>query len=83
MTNVTEAGDATGNKSQLVVHDGNTEKEAEGGIASGIKHRLGKGKGKEVEVEGEEKDKDAKKANRLSFLQRTFTKKVCFSPTAR
>ena len=70
-----EAGDATGNKSQLVVHEGGA-KEEDAGIVGGIKQRLGKGKGKEVEVEGEEKDKEAKKTNRFSFLQRTFTKKA-------
>jgi len=72
-----EAGDATGNKSQVVVHDGRTSTNEDEGIAAGLKHRIGKGKGKEVEVEGDEKDKETKKGSRFSFIQRTFTKKVC------
>lgn len=59
-------GDSTGNKSQMVVHDGEAaNKETE--------KSKDKGKGKEAE-----EPKDAKKSNRFSFIQRTFTKKVSF-----
>jgi hypothetical protein len=60
-----EAGDSTGNKSQLVLHDGR-EAPANG------HHRKDKGKGKE-----KENGKTDTKTKRMSFLQRTFTKKVC------
>lgn len=83
LSGLVETGDATGNKSQVVLH-GEGEKVEDEGIVSGLKHRIvGKGKGKEVETEAsvEDKDKEAKKTNagRLSFLQRTFTKKVSFT----
>ena len=61
-----EAGDPTGNTSQMVVHDGS-------GVAQETEkqdNHKDKGKGKE---------KDGKKSNRLSFIQRTFTKKVMSS----
>jgi hypothetical protein len=59
-----EAGDSTGNNSQMVQHSSTAE--SEGG--------KDKGKGKE-----NEKPKDAKKTNRFSFLSRVGTKKVCAS----
>lgn len=60
----TEAGDATGNKSQMVVHDGSE--------APPVAEKSNdKGKGKEKEKENE------KKPTKMGFLQRTFTKKVC------
>lgn len=68
-----EAGDSTGNNSQMVVHDDGAVDE---------KHK-DKGKGKEKqknkdEVKGKEneKPKDAKKSNRFSFLTRSGTKKA-------
>jgi len=65
---LSEAGNFSGNASQMVVHDGNTVAEEE--------HRRSskdKGKGKEKEhVEAE-----AKKPGRFSFLSRVGTKKVC------
>ena len=65
----TEAGDPTGNMSQMVVHDG-TQVEQE---KQDNHKQKDKGKGKENKKANE---KDGKKANRLSFLQRTFTKKA-------
>lgn len=57
-----EAGDSTGNKSQMVVHDGREDEN----------HHKDKGKGKE----SEKPDRDPKKSNRFSFLRRSGTKKV-------
>ena len=57
-----EAGDSTGNDSQMVAHNGGPFDE---------KHK-DKGKGKE-----NEKPKDTKKSNRFSFLSRAGTKKAC------
>ena len=61
-----EAGDSTNNASQMVVHDGRAEEVQNG------HHHKDKGKGKE----NEKPEKDGKKSHRMSFLQRTFTKKV-------
>lgn len=71
-----EAGDSTNNQSQMTVHDGriDTEPEHEHAHRHGRRHSS---KGKERELEADKVDeKDAKKGNRMSFLQRTFTKKV-------
>ena len=69
---LSEAGDFSGNASQMVVHDGNTVAEEEQRRSSKDK---GKGKEKEhVEAEG-------KKPGRFSFLSRVGTKKVCTSMT--
>ncbi|KAH6716036.1 hypothetical protein BKA61DRAFT_602397 [Leptodontidium sp. MPI-SDFR-AT-0119] len=65
-----EAGDFTGNASQMVVHDGNTVAEEEG-------HRRSskdKGKGKEKENE-KSAETDGKKHGRFAFLSRVGTKK--------
>ena len=59
-----EAGDSTGNNSQLVARNGEP-----------VDKKLDKGKGKETE-----KPKDAKKSNRFSFLARSGTKKVRMNP---
>lgn len=58
----TEAGDASRNRNQIAVRDGSEDK-------SGGDH-VNKGKSKENE-------KTEQKTKRMSFLQRTFTKKVC------
>ena len=58
-----EAGDSTGNDSQMVEHTGEPVGEAQ----------IDKGKGKEKE---NEKPKDAKKSNRFSFLSSLGSKKA-------
>lgn len=65
-----EAGDSRGNASQMVVHEQDDRKSHERRRRSSDK-----GKGKEKEKE-KETSQDAKKSNRFSFLQRTFTKKA-------
>jgi hypothetical protein len=60
-----EAGDTTGNASQLVLHDGNEGETHQ-------HHHQDKGKGKVKENE----KADTKKANRFSFLSRMGSKKV-------
>ncbi|RDW64075.1 hypothetical protein BP5796_10577 [Coleophoma crateriformis] len=62
------AGDSTGNKLQMVVHDGEAESEKEKEKAKA------KGKSKE-NVKGKDKESDTK-GGKLAFLQRTFTKKA-------
>jgi hypothetical protein len=59
-----EAGDSTGNNSQMVAHNG--------GPVDEKNKEKSKGKGKE-----KDKPKDAKKSNRFSFLSRSGTKKAC------
>ena len=71
-TSLTEAGDFTTNQSQMTVHDGRVNTEAEHEHKHGFRHK-DKGKGKEEEGDG----KEAKKGGKFAFLQRTFTKKVC------
>jgi hypothetical protein len=72
-SNLVEAGDSTGNQSQMTVHDGRVDTAAE---EEGHKHgHRRKSKGKDTETAGSD-GKDAKRGNPLSFLQRTFTKKV-------
>lgn len=63
-----EAGDFTGNASQMVVHDGNT-------VAEENSSR-DKGKGKEKETE-KSAETEGKKPGRFAFLSRVGTKKVC------
>jgi hypothetical protein len=64
-----EAGDATANKSQVVLHDGRAAPER-------LQH---KDKGKEKE--NEKSEKSEKRTSTMSFLQRTFTKKVYSTPS--
>ncbi|RDW77178.1 hypothetical protein BP6252_05231 [Coleophoma cylindrospora] len=62
------AGDANGNKLQMVVHDGEAETEKE--------KETTKAKGKSKEnVKGKDKESDTK-GSKLGFIQRTFTKKA-------
>jgi len=72
-----EAGDSTGNASQVVVHEkketGHERRSRERSERRSRSHEHKvKGKGKE----NEKSTQDEKKSNRFSFLQRTFTKKV-------
>jgi hypothetical protein len=68
-----EAGDSTGNTSQMVIHDG-VEQAKQDNHNHQHKHEdKGKGKGKENQKTNE---RDAKKSNRFSFLQRMGTKSV-------
>jgi hypothetical protein len=75
-----EAGDSTGNASQMVVHEkkehnetGHERRSRERSERRSRSHEhKDKGKGKE----NEKSTPDEKKNNRFSFLQRTFTKKV-------
>lgn len=63
-----EAGDPTGNTSQMIVHEGGEEEPDR----HRDHHHEDKGKGRE----DEKPDKEAKKVNRFSFLLRRGTKKV-------
>jgi len=65
-----EAGDFTGNASQMVVHDGNTVAEEEAHKRSS----KDKGKGKEKENE-KSVETEGKKPGRFAFLSRVGTKK--------
>jgi hypothetical protein len=69
-----EAGDYSENASQMVVHDGRPSNDTRTSSEGHHRHHKDKGKGKEQEKDSEKSE--AKKSNRLSFLQRTFTKKV-------
>lgn len=76
-----EAGDSTGNNSQLIVPEAQEAKERRSSEQKnkGKEHRRSseqKDKGKGKEKEKEKSGEDAKKSNRFSFIQRTFTKKV-------
>ena len=70
----TEAGDPTGNASQVVVHEQDNHHRRKSHERKSHERRRSsdKGKGKD----NEKATADSKKANRFSFLQRTFTKKV-------
>lgn len=59
-----EAGDSTGNTSQMVVHDG---------VEDGKHGSKDKGKGK-----AKDNEKDSKKSNRFSFLNKIGSKKVLY-----
>ena len=67
-----EAGDATGNEAQMVVHDGNGTTENHHWYNKGPL----KGKEKAKENEGATPITAEKKPNRFSFIARTLTKKV-------
>ncbi|TVY58628.1 hypothetical protein LCER1_G000391, partial [Lachnellula cervina] len=69
----TEAGDSTGNASQLVVHEPDSHHGHKSHERKSHERRRSsdKGKGKD----NEKSTADSKKPNRFSFIQRTFTKK--------
>jgi len=73
-----EAGDSTGNASQMVVHEQHEQDQHHSRKSNERKshERRSRSNDKRKGKENEKPGQDSKKSNRFSFIQRTFTKKA-------